>query len=127
MPLVMIVDDSPTEVHVMKTALENEGYQTVTATDGAECLKLAQEARPDIILMDVVMPGVNGFEATRNLARDAATSSIPIVIISSKSQETDKIWGLRQGAVDFIVKPISGPDLVAKVGDVIAAAGERRS
>jgi twitching motility two-component system response regulator PilH len=127
MPLVMIVDDSPTEVHVMKTALENEGYQTVTATDGAECLELAQEAQPDIILMDVVMPGVNGFEATRNLARDAATSCIPIVIISSKSQETDKIWGLRQGAVDFIVKPISGPDLVAKVGDVIAAAGERRS
>ena len=122
MPLVMIVDDSPTEVHVMKTALEKEGYETITATDGAECVKLARETKPDLILMDVVMPGVNGFQATRNLARDPDTGVIPIVIISSKSQETDKIWGLRQGAVDFLVKPVSAADLVTKVGDVIAAA-----
>jgi twitching motility two-component system response regulator PilH len=124
MPLVMIVDDSPTEVHVMKTALEKEGYETITATDGGECLRLAREARPDLILMDVVMPGVNGFEATRNLARDADTGGIPIVIISSKSQETDRIWGLRQGAVDFLVKPVSAADLVTKVGEVIASAGD---
>jgi twitching motility two-component system response regulator PilH len=126
MPLVMIVDDSPTEVHVMKTALEKEGYETITAADGAECLKLAREAKPDLILMDVVMPGVNGFQATRNLARDAETGNIPIIIISSKSQETDRIWGLRQGAVDFLVKPVSGADLVAKVGDVIATASAKR-
>lgn len=127
MPLVMIVDDSPTEVHVMKTALEKQGYETITAADGAESVKLAREAKPDLILMDVVMPGVNGFEATRNLARDADTGSIPIIIISSKSQETDRIWGLRQGAVDFLVKPVSGADLVAKVGDVIATASARRT
>jgi len=125
MPLVMIVDDSPTEVHVMKTALENEGYRTISAADGAQCLRLARESRPDLILMDVVMPGVNGFEATRTLVRDPDTGAIPIVIISSKSQETDKIWGLRQGAVDFLVKPVTAAELVAKVDEVIAAAGGR--
>jgi len=125
MPLVMIVDDSPTEVHVMKTALENEGYRTISATDGAQCLRLVRQSRPDLILMDVVMPGVNGFEATRTLVRDPDTSAIPIVIISSKSQETDKIWGLRQGAVDFLVKPVTAAELVAKVDEVIAAAGGR--
>ena len=119
MPLVMIVDDSPTEVHVMKTALEKQGYETISAMDGAECVRLARETRPDLILMDVVMPGVNGFEATRNLVRDPDTGGIPIVIISSKSQETDKIWGLRQGAVDFLVKPVTAADLVAKVGEVL--------
>jgi len=125
MPLVMIVDDSPTEVHVMKTALENEGYTTITATDGAQCLQLARESKPDVILMDVVMPGVNGFEATRKLVRNPETGGIPIVIISSKSQETDKIWGLRQGAVDFLVKPVTAAELVAKVDEVIAVAGGR--
>jgi len=104
----------------MRMALEKDGLETVTATDGSQCLKLARELKPDLILMDVVMPGVNGFEATRNLVRDPTTSSIPIVIISSKSQETDKIWGLRQGAVDFLVKPVSAADLVAKVREIIA-------
>lgn len=120
MALVMIVDDSPTEVHVMKTALEKHGFETVAATDGAECLELAKRVRPDLILMDVVMPGVNGFQATRTLARDPATQGIPIVMISTKSQETDKIWGLRQGAVDFLVKPVSANALVAKAQEVLS-------
>ena len=119
MALVMIVDDSPTEVHVMKTALEKHGFDTVAAADGRECLELARRVRPDLILMDVVMPGVNGFQATRTLARDPATQSIPIVMISTKSQETDKIWGLRQGAVDFLVKPVSANALVAKAQEVL--------
>ena len=122
MALVMIVDDSPTEVHVMKTALEKHGFQTVAAADGSECLELAKRVRPDLILMDVVMPGVNGFQATRTLARDPSTQSIPIVMISTKSQETDKIWGLRQGAVDFLVKPVSANALVAKAQEVLARA-----
>jgi twitching motility two-component system response regulator PilH len=119
MALVMIVDDSPTEVHVMRTALEKQGFETVAAADGSECVKLARQMRPDLILMDVVMPGINGFEATRTLARDPQTKGIPVVIISTKSQETDKIWGLRQGAVDFLVKPVSAAALVAKAREVI--------
>jgi twitching motility two-component system response regulator PilH len=122
MALVMIVDDSPTEVHVMKTALEKHGFETVAAADGSECLELAKRVRPDLILMDVVMPGVNGFQATRTLARDPHTQGIPIVMISTKSQETDKIWGLRQGAVDFLVKPVSANALVAKAQEVLSRA-----
>ena len=122
MALVLIVDDSPTEVHVMKTVLEKHGFETAAATDGAECLELARQIRPDLILMDVVMPGMNGFQATRTLARDPATQSIPIVMISTKSQETDKIWGLRQGAIDFLVKPVSASALVAKAQEVLSRA-----
>lgn len=122
MALVMIVDDSPTEVHVMREALEKHGFETVAASDGSECLRLARQMHPDLILMDVVMPGVNGFQATRTLARDPATRAIPVVMISTKSQETDKIWGMRQGAVDFLVKPVSGSELVAKAREVLARA-----
>jgi len=120
MALVMIVDDSPTEVHVMQKALEEHGFETVAANDGSECLELARRVQPDLILMDVVMPGVNGFQATRTLARDPITQGIPIVMISTKSQETDKIWGLRQGAVDFLVKPVSASALVAKAQEVLS-------
>src|SRR5690606_5733505 len=104
MALIMIVDDSPTEVHVMKTVLEKHGFDTVSAADGSECISLAREMRPDLILMDVVMPGVNGYQATRTLTRDPLTKSIPVVMITTKSQETDRIWGMRQGAVDYLVK-----------------------
>ena len=100
MALILIVDDSPTEVHVMKKALEKSGYQTATAQDGAEGVRMAREMTPDLIFMDVVMPGVNGYQATRTLANDPKTKTIPIIMVTSKGQETDKIWGLRQGAVD---------------------------
>ncbi|MFL2546265.1 MAG: PleD family two-component system response regulator [Candidatus Rariloculaceae bacterium] len=119
MALVMIVDDSPTEVHVMKTALEKHGYDTVSATSGSECITLAREAHPDLILMDVVMPDVNGFQATRTLTRDPSTQSIPVVMVTTKSQDTDRIWGLRQGAVDYLVKPVTASDLVAKAEEII--------
>ncbi|HEX9875114.1 MAG TPA: response regulator [Gammaproteobacteria bacterium] len=120
MALVMIVDDSPTEVHVMKTALEKHGFQTVSAADGSECINLARRMRPDLILMDVVMPGVNGFQATRTLSRDPITQSIPVVMVTTKSQKTDRIWGLRQGAVDFLVKPVSESALVAKAQEILS-------
>jgi twitching motility two-component system response regulator PilH len=122
MALIMIVDDSPTEVHVIKTALEKHGFETVSAADGSECLSMAREVRPDLILMDVVMPGVNGFQATRSLTRDPATRSIPVVMISTKDQETDRIWGLRQGAVDYLVKPVNEATLVAKAQEVLERA-----
>ena len=114
MALIMIVDDSPTEVHVFKKALEKHGFETVSASDGEECLNLARTVRPDLILMDIVMPGINGFQATRTLTRDPQTRAIPVVMISSKSQETDKIWGMRQGAADYLTKPVTEAVLVAK-------------
>lgn len=123
MALVMIVDDSPTEVHVIKTALEKHGFETVSAADGSECINLAREMRPDLILMDVVMPGVNGFQATRTLTRDPQTQSIPVIMITTKDQETDRIWGMRQGAVDYLVKPIAEADLIAKAQEVLRRLG----
>jgi len=119
MALIMIVDDSPTEVHVLKTALEKHGFDTVSAADGSECLSLAREVRPDLIFMDVVMPRVNGFQATRSLTRDPQTKSIPVVMITTKDQESDRIWGMRQGAVDYLVKPVSEAVLVAKAQEVL--------
>ena len=121
MALILIVDDSPTEVHVMKKALEKSGYKTATAQDGAEGVRMAREMTPDLIFMDVVMPGVNGYQATRTLANDPKTRTIPIIMVTSKGQETDKIWGLRQGAVDYMVKPVSPDQLVAKAQATLAA------
>jgi twitching motility two-component system response regulator PilH len=121
MALILIVDDSPTEVHVMKKALEKSGYKTATAQDGAEGVRMAREMTPDLIFMDVVMPGVNGYQATRQLANDPKTKTIPIIMVTSKGQETDKIWGLRQGAVDYMVKPVSPDQLVAKAQATLAA------
>ncbi|MCS6947946.1 MAG: response regulator [Steroidobacteraceae bacterium] len=114
MPLILIVDDSPTEVHVMKSALEKHGFRTATASDGAEGVRLAREMHPDLIFMDIVMPGMNGYQATRALSSDPQTAGIPIVMVSSKGQESDRVWGLRQGAVDYMVKPVSSAQLVAK-------------
>lgn len=119
MSLIMIVDDSPTEVHVMKTALEKHGFQTMSAADGSECLTLVREVQPDLIFMDVVMPGLNGFQATRTLSRDPKTKSIPVVMVTTKDQETDRIWGMRQGAIDYLVKPVDASDLVAKANELL--------
>lgn len=119
MALVLIVDDSPTEVHVMKTALEKHGFTTDSAGTGEEGLAKARGNRPDLILMDVVMPGLNGFQATRELSRDPVTAQIPIVMVTTKDQETDRIWGLRQGAVDYLVKPVSEQELVGKTREVL--------
>jgi twitching motility two-component system response regulator PilH len=118
----MIVDDSPTEVHVMKTALEKHGYETVSAADGDECIVLARKVHPDLILMDVVMPGTNGFKATRTLTRDPETKRIPVIMISSKNQETDKIWGMRQGAADYLTKPVTEAELLAKTREMLEQA-----
>jgi len=121
MQLVLIVDDSPTELHVMQTALQRHGYRTAAASDGAEGVRLARAMAPDLIFMDVVMPGMNGYQATRALVNDPKTRSIPIVMVTSKGQETDKIWGLRQGAVDYMVKPVTPDQLVAKAQATLAA------
>ena len=114
MALILIVDDSPTEVHVMQKALERHGYQTAAAENGAEGIRKAREMKPDLIFMDVVMPVLNGFQATRTLANDPKTRSIPVIMVTTKGQETDRIWGMRQGAVDYLVKPVTPDKLVEK-------------
>jgi twitching motility two-component system response regulator PilH len=119
--LILIVDDSPTEVHVMKKALESGGYTTATAGDGKEGVRLAREMHPDLIFMDIVMPGMNGYQATRAIVNDPDTMKIPIVMVTSKGHETDRIWGLRQGAIDYMVKPVTPDKLVEKAQSTLAA------
>jgi len=114
MALILIVDDSPTEVFQMRRMLENHGFETEAAADGEEGIRKAREIRPDLILMDIVMPGVDGFRATRMLAADPATRAIPVIMVSSKGQESDRTWGMRQGAVDYLVKPVKPAQLVEK-------------
>ncbi len=121
MSLILIVDDSPTEVHVMKGALEQGGFEVAVAVNGEEAVTMARELHPSLIFMDVVMPGMNGFQATRNIARDPETSDIPVVMVTTKGQETDKIWGMRQGAVDYLVKPVRPPELLAKAQSMLSA------
>ncbi len=115
MALVLIADDSPTDQHILSRALQQQGFETVMAEDGEEAIRLAEQRAPDVILMDIVMPGMNGYQATRRLAQNPATAAIPIVIVSTKKQEADRVWGLRQGAVSYLTKPVSDDDLVAAV------------
>ncbi len=112
---VLVVDDSPTERHVLVDLLTKNGYQVITAESGEEGVEKAKKELPDLVLMDVVMPGLNGYQATRTLTREESTKDIPIIVCTSKGQETDKIWGLRQGALDYLVKPINGDELLAKI------------
>jgi twitching motility two-component system response regulator PilH len=112
---VLVVDDSPTERHALSEILRRAGYEVNTCDSGEEAVAQSKVLLPDLILMDVVMPGLNGFQATRVIARDDATKHIPVIICTTKSQETDKIWGLRQGARDYIVKPIDANDLLDKI------------
>jgi len=121
MATVLIIDDSPTELHLFQNMLEQAGFDTLVADSGEEGIRQAAATRPDCILMDVVMPGMNGFQATRKLTRDPQTADIPIIIITTKDQETDKIWGMRQGAVEYLVKPVADKELVAKINSVMAA------
>ncbi len=112
---ILVVDDTPTERHVLVDLLTRNGYQVLTAESGEEGIEKARSEQPDLVLMDVVMPGLNGYQATRTLTRDDATKHIPIIVCTSKGQETDKIWGLRQGAQDYMVKPINHEELLAKI------------
>jgi twitching motility two-component system response regulator PilH len=112
---VLVVDDSPTDRQYLSDILAKNGFKVSTAQSAEEALVKVKELRPDLVLMDVVMPGQNGFQATRTLARDESTKHIPVIICTSKGQETDKVWGMRQGARDYIVKPVAAADLLAKI------------
>ncbi|WOE32856.1 MULTISPECIES: PleD family two-component system response regulator [unclassified Acinetobacter] len=106
MARILIVDDSPTETFRFKEILTKHGFEVLEASNGADGVTIAQAELPDLVLMDVVMPGVNGFQATRQIVRGATTKHIPIVMVSIKDQATDRVWGKRQGAKEYLTKPI---------------------
>jgi len=116
---ILIVDDSPTEIHVLSGILLGAGYNVAVAESGEVGVDMARSSSPDLILMDVVMPGLNGFQATRQLKRDENTSNIPVILVTTKDQETDKAWGMRQGAKDYIVKPVKADELLSKISAII--------
>ena len=115
---ILIVDDSPTERHFLTELLLANGYVVTTADSGEDALARIKTDLPHLVLMDVVMPGQNGFQATRAIARDPLTQHVPIIICTSKGQETDRIWGLRQGARDYIVKPVDPQLLLQKIAAI---------
>ena len=120
---ILIVDDSPSEVLMLSDIVRRGGHRVSTASTAIEGIELARETRPDLILMDVVMPEMNGFQATRSLSRDPDTARIPVIIVTSKTMETDRAWGMRQGARDFVMKPVRDRDLLERIGSVLDADG----
>jgi twitching motility two-component system response regulator PilH len=112
---ILVVDDSRTELHRMSDMLGRHGYAVRTASGGEEALQRLAEDRPDLVLMDVVMPGQNGFQLTRTITRDPRYAGLPVIMCTSKNQETDRVWGLRQGARDYLVKPVQVDALIAKI------------
>lgn len=109
---ILIVDDSPTETYRFKEILQNNGFEVLEASNGADGITITQAELPDLVLMDVVMPGVNGFQATRQISRGETTKHIPIVIVSTKDQATDRLWGKRQGAIEYLTKPVEEKKLI---------------
>ncbi|WP_088285446.1 PleD family two-component system response regulator [Ideonella sp. A 288] len=112
---ILLVDDSRTELHYLSDLLTKRGYSVRTAASGEEAMQRLNDERPDLILMDVVMPGQNGFQLTRSITRDPRFSTVPVIMCTSKNQETDRVWGMRQGAKDYIVKPVQPDELIAKI------------
>ncbi|MEP7070092.1 MAG: response regulator [Usitatibacter sp.] len=113
---IMVVDDSPTERAVIEGMLKKRGYEVLTVSGGEAAIAHCRTELPDLILMDVVMPGLNGFQATRAIAHEERTKHIPIFICTTKDEQTDIIWGLRQGAKDYLIKPLNEVELLEKIG-----------
>jgi twitching motility two-component system response regulator PilH len=112
---ILVVDDSPTERFFLSELLVKNGYLVSMAESGEEAVAQAKQTLPDLIVMDVVMPGMNGFQATRMISKEEATKHIPVIMCTTKGQETDRVWGLRQGAVDYVVKPVVAEQLLTKI------------
>lgn len=121
MARILVIDDSPTETYRFREILQRNGHEVMEAANGADGISVARAEVPDLILMDVVMPGINGFQATRQLTRGAETKHIPIVIVSTKDQETDRVWGKRQGARDYLTKPIQEESLMRVIYQLLSA------
>ncbi|TLY52501.1 MAG: response regulator [Gammaproteobacteria bacterium] len=122
MARILIVDDSPTQLLSLKRVVEKLGHATLTAEDGSAGVEVAKREVPDLILMDVVMPNLNGFQATRSISKDPKTSHIPVILVTTKGQETDKIWGMRQGAKAYVTKPIDEKELIQAINDLLPKA-----
>jgi twitching motility two-component system response regulator PilH len=118
---ILIVDDSSTARHFLLDVLGKAGYQAISAENGDEAILKAKAEMPDLILMDVIMPGINGYQATRTITKDEATKHIPVLIVTSKDMETDRIWGMRQGATAFLSKPVEPAALLAKIAELNTA------
>ena len=118
---ILVVDDSPTDRQYMLETLAKKGFQVVIAENGEDAIVKAKNELTDLILMDVVMPGLNGYQATRQITRDEATKHIPVIMCTTKGADTDKIWGMRQGANDYLVKPVDAAQLLAKIAQLSAA------
>lgn len=112
---VLIIDDSPTETYQFKNMLEKNGFAVLQADNAAKGILLAEQQQPNVILMDVVMPGLNGFQATRHLSRSPKTAHIPVIVVTTKDQETDQVWARRQGAKGYLTKPINEASLIAAI------------
>jgi twitching motility two-component system response regulator PilH len=119
MARILIVDDSPSQLFGMQKVIEKMGHEVITATNGEEGVRTAKEQIPDLILMDIVMPELNGFQATRKISKDERTSHIPIIMVTTKNLQTDKVWGMRQGAKDYLIKPVSEKSLIAVVNEYL--------
>lgn len=115
MTRVLIVDDSPTETYKMTDILSRHGYEVISAENGEEGVVLAEKEMPDIVLMDIVMPGMNGFQATRKISKNKATANIPVIIVTTKDQDTDRMWGERQGAKGYLTKPLDEKLLLSTI------------
>ncbi len=119
MARILIVDDSQSQRQLLEHLLDKNGHQVLTATTGADGIDVASDEQPDLILMDVVMPGIDGFKATREITRNHTTSHIPVIILSSKSDDTDRIWAERQGASGYLTKPVNEKALISAVSGVL--------
>lgn len=120
MALILIVDDSPSQILNQKKILEKNGHQVITAENGQTGITMAKERNPDLILMDVVMPDLNGFQATREISKNETTAHIPIIIVTTKDKETDMMWAKRQGAKAYLVKPVKEKELVNAVNELLS-------
>ena len=116
---ILIIDDSPTDVRVFTTLLERAGHRVDSIGNAEEGIERVRAELPDLVIMDVIMPGMNGFQATRTLSRDPATADVPVVMITTKSMETDRVWGLRQGAKAFITKPVNEKELLSTIASLL--------
>jgi twitching motility two-component system response regulator PilH len=112
---ILVVDDSPTERFFLSELLVKNGYLVSMAESGEEAVAQAKASHPDLIVMDVVMPGMNGFQATRALSKEDTTKNIPVIMCTTKGQETDKVWGIRQGAKAYLVKPVNPEELLGQI------------
>lgn len=123
MARILIVDDSPSQLIGLKRIVENLGHQVISAEDGAAGVEAAKNELPDLILMDIVMPNLNGFQATRTISRNESTKHIPIILVTTKDQETDRVWGIRQGARAYVTKPVNEADLTKTLNELLKEAG----